>query len=80
MTRRIEQSDSLLCVSVYGSTVDVSARDWRWRRGGVLVAGNDAADARFFPLGALPPDHEIAFDTDRLVLARVQAERPPFVP
>ena len=50
------------------------------RRGGVLVAGNDAADARFFPLGALPPDHEIAFDTDRLVLARVQAERPPFVP
>ena len=36
---------------------------------------SDAADARFFPLGALPPDHEIAFDTDRLVLARVQRAR-----
>ena len=42
------------------------------RVGGELVAGDDAADARFFALDALPPDEEIAFETDREVLAALR--------
>ncbi|MGE3856279.1 MAG: NUDIX domain-containing protein [Dehalococcoidia bacterium] len=48
------------------------------RVGGTLGAADDVVDARFFPLDALPPEAEIAFETDRLVLARVRAERPVF--
>ena len=39
--------------------------------GGELAAADDAADARYFPLDALP---ELAFPTDRRVLARLRAE------
>lgn len=48
------------------------------RVGGLLGAADDVIDARFFSLDALPSDHELAFETDRLVLARLQAERPLF--
>lgn len=44
------------------------------RTGGTLVAADDALAARFFPLDALPPEAEIAFPTDRLVLARLREE------
>ena len=47
------------------------------RISGTLRAGDDAIDARFFPLDELPPDEEIAFPTDRAVLAALRAERPP---
>jgi len=46
------------------------------RTGGELRAGDDAMDARFFPLDALPPEEQIAFPTDRLVLDRLRRERP----
>lgn len=48
------------------------------RIAGTLAAGDDAIDARFFPLDALPPDEEIAFATDRAVLAILRQRRPPF--
>lgn len=47
------------------------------RLSGRLQAGDDAADARFFPLDALPPDHEIAFPTDREVLAALREAHHP---
>ncbi len=45
------------------------------RVGGSLAAADDAVDARFFPWDAMPPDDEIAFPTDREVLARLRAEQ-----
>ncbi len=42
--------------------------------GGALEAGDDASDARFFPLDALP---ELAFETDRRVLERLRRELGP---
>ncbi len=39
--------------------------------GGTLEAGDDASDARFFSLGALPA---LAFETDRSVLERLRNE------
>jgi 8-oxo-dGTP diphosphatase len=39
---------------------------------GRLQAADDALDARFFPLDALP---ELAFESDRIVLERLRAER-----
>ena len=50
------------------------------RVGGELVAGDDAVDARFFALDALPPDEEIAFETDREVLAALRAHPVVFGP
>ena len=44
------------------------------RVGGTLAAGDYAVEARFFPLDALPPDDEIAFETDRVVLAMLRVE------
>ena len=44
------------------------------RVGGTLAAGDDAIEARFFPLDALPPDDEMAFETDRAVLAMFRTE------
>ncbi|MDA0271426.1 MAG: NUDIX hydrolase [Chloroflexi bacterium] len=44
------------------------------RTGGSLIAGDDAVEARFWPLDALPADSEIAFPTDRLVLARLRED------
>jgi ADP-ribose pyrophosphatase YjhB (NUDIX family) len=40
--------------------------------GGTLQAGDDADDARFFPLSALPP---LAFETDEAYLASVQEDQ-----
>ncbi len=48
------------------------------RMSGTLGAADDVIDARFFPLEALPPDEEIAFETDRLVLARLRNQLPAF--
>lgn len=48
------------------------------RLGGTLGAADDVVDTRFFPLDALPPDEEIAFDTDRAVLASLRAHPPRF--
>ena len=42
--------------------------------GGTLAAGDYSVEARFFPLDALPPDDEIAFETDRVVLAMLRVE------
>ncbi|MCX8071445.1 MAG: NUDIX hydrolase [Candidatus Binatia bacterium] len=44
---------------------------WFWgkRIGGELKPGDDASDARFFPLDALPP---LAFPTDSAVLADIR--------
>lgn len=39
--------------------------------GGVLAAGDDAVDAAWFPLGALP---ELAFETDVALLTRLGAK------
>ncbi|MCC6237199.1 MAG: NUDIX hydrolase [Dehalococcoidia bacterium] len=39
--------------------------------GGTLEAGDDASEARFFPLDALP---ELAFETDRRVLERLRVD------
>lgn len=39
------------------------------RVAGDLAAGDDAIEARFFPLHALPADEEIAFENDRAILA-----------
>lgn len=55
---------------------------WFWgrRTGGELVAGDDATEASFFPLVALP---ELAFPTDRELLADIRAGRlrlPPGEP
>ena len=41
---------------------------------GTLQAADDATDARFFPLDALPP--EIAFDSNRVVLASLRRQFP----
>jgi 8-oxo-dGTP diphosphatase len=41
--------------------------------GGELMAGDDAVEAGWFPLHALPPD--IAFANNRLLLSRLVAER-----
>ena len=43
------------------------------RTGGTLVPGDDAIDAQWFPLRALPPD--IAFEAHRQALADVLARR-----
>ncbi|MDA0301335.1 MAG: NUDIX hydrolase [Chloroflexi bacterium] len=48
------------------------------RLGGTLCAADDVVAARFFPLDALPPDDVIAFETDRAVLASLQARPPKF--
>ena len=48
------------------------------RVGGTLTAADDAIDARFFDLDALPSDAEIAFETDRAVLASLRVERPTY--
>lgn len=42
--------------------------------GGTLEAGDDASDARFFPLDALP---DLAFETDRRVLERLRNDLSP---
>ncbi len=42
--------------------------------GGALRAGDDAADARYFPIDALPPLDEIGFVNNRVVLKRLQDE------
>ena len=44
------------------------------RVSGTLRAADDAIEARFFPFASLPAAAEIAFPTDRAVLARLQAE------
>jgi ADP-ribose pyrophosphatase YjhB (NUDIX family) len=43
------------------------------RTGGELQAGDDATDAKFFPLDALPAD--IAFEAHRQALDRLRSER-----
>ena len=48
------------------------------RVGGTLGAADDVVDARFFHLDALPPDEEIAFETDRQVLAALRAHPVAF--
>lgn len=42
--------------------------------GGSLCAGDDAADARFFPIEALPPLDEIGFANNRAILNRLRDE------
>jgi len=50
------------------------------RVSGSLAAGDDAADARFFPFDELPPDEEIAFQNDREVLALLRSNPVSFQP
>ncbi len=51
---------------------------WGHRQGGALIAGDDASEAKFFSLEALP---ELAFPSDRNLLADIRAGRfaPPVV-
>lgn len=80
--RELEEETGLVAVIEAIHAVESCADDprgesllvvFRGRRtGGELAAGDDAAEAAFFPLGELPP---IAFDCQRRVLRRLAGRR-----